>query len=420
MSSSSRQVCVVTALVLASAAASGQTGRYIELDHADSLVGKILDGEEVRELIGNVRLRQDNIRLSCDRALQYLRTGRVLLNGNLVIQEDSLIIRAPRGVYHRETRRAEALDSVILDDGSMKLRAQYGEYFIEQKRAFFRSNVEVWDSTTTINADSLTYFREENRSVAKGRVRVFNWEDNIIITGGHLENHSDTRFNRMTQNPVLVQFERTPLGFYDTLVVRSRVMESYQDTLRRMVAIDSVQIVRNELAALAGHATFFGSGDSIYIRQSPVIWYENTQVTGDSVNVYLEERKLRLVRVLGNAFAVSQSDSLRPDRFDQLTGETMEMFFVNRELERIDVENRAISVYHLYEDTLANGLNKTSGDRIVLLFRQGKVHAIRIYGGIEGQYVPENLVAGKEQDYAIAGFRWHGNRPVIRKQDIRL
>jgi hypothetical protein len=136
-------------------------------------------------------------------------------------------------------------------------------------------------------------------------------------------------------------------------------------------------------------------------------------VSGDSINVYLKFRKLRLVSVMGNAFAVSPSDSVHQDRYDQLTGETMRLHFFQQALERIDVDNRAISVYHLYEDNKPNGLNKTSGDRIVMAFTQGRINAIRIYGGVEGQYFPENMVQGREQEYAIPGFRWHDGRPRI-------
>jgi hypothetical protein len=120
---------------------------------------------------------------------------------------------------------------------------------------------------------------------------------------------------------------------------------------------------------------------------------------------------------MGNAFAISRSDSLHPERFDQITGDLMKLLFVEQGLDRIDVETHAISVYHLYEDSLANGLNKTSGDRILMYFADGKVRSIKIVGGVEGQYFPENMVLNREKDYAIPGFRWREDRPEIIRQD---
>ncbi len=300
----------------------------------------------------------------------------------------------------------------------MNVTSEYGQYFIGPKIASFRTNVTVRDTGSVLTSDSLTYFRIEKRSVAERNVAIYNKQDDATIYGEHFENFAPQQFSRMTGQPSLVQFDRDVRGRIDTLVVRCRVMESYQDSMRRLVAIDSVEIVRSDLAAIGGHATFFTVGDSILLRQIPVVWYRQSQVSGDSINVYLKERALHIVAVLGNAFAISQNDTLRPRRFDQIAGDTLHMFFEEQQLKKITVDVRATSVYHLYEDSAANGLNKTSGDRLVLDFYFGKVSSIRIYGGVEGQYVPENLVQGKEMEYAIAGFNWREERPRIRQMQM--
>ena len=396
-----------------------QQTRVIDLENADHLEGKIIDGEQARELVGNVRFRQENVRVTCDRALQYLGSGKVVLTGNVVVMDENVTMRAPRGMYYRDDRRAEAFDDVALDDGSVKLTARYGQYFIDPKRAFFRSQVTVEDSASVLTADSLTYFRLEKRSVAEGDVSVYNTVDHVTIKGHQLEHWSERQFTRVTQQPVLVKFDTSASGTIDTLVVHSREMESYRDSVKRLIAIDSVEIVRGDLAGTAGRAEFFTQRDSILLRESPVVWYEKMQVTGDSIDVTLKRRKLDQVRVVGKAFILAESDSLWPGRFDQMTGETLVMQFADQKLERVDVQERAISLYHLYEDSSANGANKSSGDRIVMLFEEGKLKTISVHGGVEGQYFPENLVKGKEAELAIQGFQVHAGRPKIRPDDVR-
>ena len=410
-------VCAIASWMQGRVAA--QAGKVINLENADNLEGKIVDGQEARELIGNVRFNQENVRVTCDRALQFIASGKLILTGNVVVNDDSLTLRAPRGAYYRDERRAEAFDDVRLNDGNVTLTAGYGEYFIEPKRAFFHTHVVVKDAGSVVTSDSLTYFRVEKRSIATGRVRVVNAADNVTITGERLEHLSTQQFSRVTGKPVMVQLDTSVTGTVDTLVVRSRVMESYRDSVKRLIAIDNVEIVRSDLAAIAGTVQFFTQGDSMLLRRAPVVWYQQTQVTGDSINVYLLKRKLHLVTVMNDAFAASRSDSVRPTRFDQMSGEVMRMYFAARGLERIEVDDRATSLYHLYEDSLANGVNKTSGDHIIVSFADGKVQAIRILGGVEGQYFPENMVEGREQDYALAGFLWRTNRPQIRVSDIR-
>lgn len=412
------RVCVVTtvlAFVITASLSFAQGVRVIVLENADHVEGRQINGEAVREFIGSVRFSQENVHVSCNRALQFLTSGKVELMGNVVVVDDSgVTMKCPRGMYYRDERRAVGLDSVLIDDGTVILTARYGEYFVDPKRAFFRNQVVVRDTASIVNADSLTYFRIEKKSVAEGNVAVYNRTDRITITGRQLDHWSAKQFSRVTGHPLLTQIDSSADGTIDTLFVRSRVMEAYRDTLKLFVAIDSVSILRADLAAVCSVARFYTANDSITLRGGPVVWYEKTQVTGDSINVYLRHRKLDRVHVLGNAFAISESDSNYPGRYDQLSGEQMFMQFGSKGLAQIDVESRATSLYHLYEDSLANGLNKTSGDRILIGFEDGKVASIRVQGGVEGKYVPENLVRGKEEEYTIAGFQLHRNRPGNR------
>jgi hypothetical protein len=199
----------------------------------------------------------------------------------------------------------------------------------------------------------------------------------------------------------------------DTLFVQSLVMESYRTGERKLLAIDSVRIMRSDLSAIGGLATFYPDGDSIALRNEPVVWYEQNQVSGDSIDVFLSDRQLEHVEVLGNAFGASRMDTAGVVRFDQLSGDTLNMQFTQRKLSRMVIDRRATSVYHLFEDSLANGLNRTSGDRIVMEFDSGKVASITVQGGAEGEYVPENLLKGDESSYHLPRFLWRNDRPLI-------
>jgi hypothetical protein len=48
-----------------------------------------------------------------------------------------------------------------------------------------------------------------------------------------------------------------------------------------------------------------------------------------------------------------------------------------------------------------------------MLFAEGKAETITVYGGVEGEYFPENMVRGKETEYALPGFLWRANRPCL-------
>ena len=218
---------VFAGLWLCVSVASSQTTRVIVLENADHVEGKQIDGQDTREFIGNVKFSQENVHVSCDRALQFLKSGRVDLTGNVVVVDDSgVTMKCPRGIYYRDERRAVALDSVSLDDGKVTLTAKHGEYFVDPQRAFFRRNVVVKDTASTVNADSLTYFRVDKKSVAQGNVQVYDRSDNVTITGRRLDHWSAQQYSKVAEQPVLTQIDSSVGGKFDTLVVRSRVMEA--------------------------------------------------------------------------------------------------------------------------------------------------------------------------------------------------
>ncbi len=409
---------LVAALIPASAI--GQT-RMLELKSADSLIGRSMGRDEVRELIGNVHFIQigetgEETQVWCDRAVHYIARNRVELYGNVQVVRDSVVMRGPEGIYDGNERRAEMRRNVVLRRGGMVLTAKHANYLTDAKRAHFTGDVVVADSVMTTTSDRLTYFETEDRSIAVGNVQMVHHEDGMTLFADSLIHWNREQYTEVPINPRLVQIDTTSDGDIDTLIVISRRMEAYRDTLERFLAHDDVVIVRGDLAARAGRATRFR--DRIVLEQQPIVWYAQSQVTGDSIAVALENRRLRSMFVAGRAMAISLSDSSYPNRYDQLTARQLTMYFENQKIHRIDAERNATSLYFLFDEQGANGVNRSSGGRVRIEFLDGKVDSITIAGGVEGQYVPEMMVAAREAAYNLDGFRVHANRPKRMGMEI--
>jgi lipopolysaccharide export system protein LptA len=64
---------------------SQQDDKVIFLHHADSLLGRTVDGQNIRELIGNVEFSQGNVVVNCDKAIQYFKPEQINLFGNVIV-----------------------------------------------------------------------------------------------------------------------------------------------------------------------------------------------------------------------------------------------------------------------------------------------------------------------------------------------
>src|SRR6266700_8226907 len=72
----------------------------ITINHADSLIGKTVDGRQVREAIGNVSLTHNNVQITCGRVVQFIDENKADLYTNVHVVKDTLTINAPLGTYY--------------------------------------------------------------------------------------------------------------------------------------------------------------------------------------------------------------------------------------------------------------------------------------------------------------------------------
>jgi len=399
--------------------APAQRSKIIDLLHADTLNGKIIRGEDVRELIGRVHFDQiasegGLVNVWCDRALRFMTQNKIELYGNVKVVRDSVTIRSKEGVYYAERRMMEGKNGVQLERGKTLLTSRNGEYFVDEKRSHFIGDVKLIDTSTTITCDEMYYFEAETRSVAIGNVHVFENTNGVNIYGDSLIHIEQKKFTLVLKQPRLVKIDTSASGIIDTMVVVSREMQSVQDTAERFVAIDSVRMVKGDMSARCGTATFFVKNDFIALQTHPIIWSNENQITGDSIRIRMEDKRIRSMWVKHRAMAISRVDTALPNRFNQLTGRELTMYFRANKLEQVDVQKNATSLYYLFDNKEPNGANKSSGDRIFIDFVAGDADRIKIVGGVQGQYLPEKIIMKHEQDYNLDGFRWYENRPIRR------
>ncbi len=391
-------------------AGAQEKDKVVILNHADSLVGAELNGERVKQLIGNVQFTQGNVVVHCRKAVQYLASNKISLEGEVEVLDSTMRMVGDHGMYYQDERVAEAYDRVMIEDGSTTVKADSGRYLVPKKIAIFRSHVFVEDSGSVLTANALTYYRDPQQSVATGNVVITNKSNGLKISGEHFDNYRRRGYSRMTEHPRVMQVD-TAGGKADTLFVTGEVLESYNDSAGTMIASDSVTVSRGDVQAEAGNAVFYTRADSIILRRTPFVWYisdsaQANQISGDSIFLRLERRKLRTAYVRGHACAISEADTLFPNRLNQMTGQEMVIAFDSSRIRQIDDRKTATSLYYLFDERKPNGVNKTSGDQVVITFRGGKVDKLKVVGSVEGQYIPERQVEGREKEYNLPGFNW--------------
>ena len=423
-----------------------QKERQMITVNGDSLFGKMINGEMVREVHGNVVMTQGNVRITCLKAIQYLARNEAELIGKVVVKQDSVIINTDIGYYYGDTKVAHSKSGISLFDGHVNLSSKNGYYYFDEKRAFFYDNVKLYDQLTNLQSDRLTYYNDEDKAVAAGNVEVrdsssilfadslthfrdtkisfaynniliYDPKNRLAIFANRLEDYNNQNYTKIYENPVLVKVDTTDNGQLDTLVISSKLMESYDDSTKRVVATDSVLIARKDFASINDITILYRNSDYLYTYKpenatsQPVMWNENTQLIGDSINVYLQNNKLKRLFINSNASIISSNEKY-DFKYDQISGRNIEMMFGENGLEKTEVTGSVLSIYYLFEDDEPNGLLKSSSERTVIFFEDNAVTEVKFYGNPVSEYHPENLIEGKEKEFTIPSFIIIKNKPT--------
>ncbi len=442
----------------------------ITINHADSLVGKTIDGEQVREAVGNVSLTHNNVNITCNRVIQYYNLNKADLYGNVKVVQDTLTILAPQGTYYGNESKVVCPAGATLMDPKTTLKANYGVYLFSQDLANFRGNVRITDNRTyTITSDELDYYRAVQKSYARGNVKVVSdssviYSDNLVyekligistatgnvkiesdstvitskkatyyefekksiaeenvkidfltedavVYGNYAENYETRNYSFIKGKARLIQIESKE-GKIDTTFIYSEKMESYRNKPEHYIAIDSVRTIRNDFLSVSQTGYYFrdisGKGGVIALARDPVVWNENLQVSGDSIYAFFKE-DVDDIYIIRSAFALQQNEIVT-SRYDQISGIFMHIKFLDNQVNYIQVDTNAASIYFVYDSNDPNGANRSTGDVIKLFFKYKQVDKVNIFGKPKGTYFPENLV--NTDELRLLGFRIRTDKPV--------
>ena len=424
----------------------------------DSLVGKLVNGESTREVYGNVVLTQGNVVITCDEAIQYISRNEAELIGNVVATKDTITIKTPRGFYYGDLRKTRSTSGVYLDDRKVILTADSGEYYFDEDRAFFQTGVKLYDTTSTLTSTKLNYYNKQNRAIAVGnvkivdseneiyadslehfrtdqitfafkKVRIKNKKNNTEIYGKHLEDYRKKNYSIIDVSPLLLQVDTTIVTNkdsvketkLDTLFIKSRIMESFRDSVDRFTATDSVLILKNEFASRNDLTLYYKQRNKIITNKinddarQPIIWYNNSQLTGDSVTIYLDGNKIIRLDVNHSSFMLSQNENYE-ERYDQTSSDSTKIYFDNNKIKKADFFGNVYSIYYLYEGETKNGLTKSNSAKAVVLFKDDEVDEVKLYSNPASEYYPEKQVKGNEKSFLLPKFIIMEDRPT--KQEM--
>ncbi|MCS7083284.1 MAG: hypothetical protein N2561_08125 [Bacteroidetes bacterium] len=401
--------------------------RIVEIVHAEELSGQTVGGLTYRKLIGRVEIRQEELQLRCDSALQIVEREEIHLFGRIQIAQPTDTLWARRITYYHGRRVAEVAGPLRYSDGVTRIQSQGARYDYRQKRLELTGPLHLEDTSFAIQAQQALYETEAKRALLTGSVALWGWRDSLQVRADTLEYWRkldrarasggvfgrDLRQRVYFQGPQLwvdrksrrLRADGAPLWARlqagsrpDTLGLRAHWVEAVElDSLRqRLEAAEGLELVSRRMAARAAHLKGLrhrqktGTRDSLWLFGRPQIWLERTWLAADSIWIGAREGELDSAWLHGQAVLLEEDTA--SGRYHQARASRIRAVFQDSLLVALELLEGAEVLYFLRQDTTRNGAVEIRARQITLRFSDGRLSEVRIPGSSEGVFYPEEAL----------------------------
>lgn len=336
---------------------SGKKEKII-LEHADTLRSR----NDVRELIGHVRVRRAATVIHADRALYHPASGIVTLTGNVKMNEPGRRMHSHRVRFNETTGDFEASKNVeMLVGDSLKVTCELARYTEEANTVDLFNNIII---------DSFS----DNARITGNRGRWEREKDTAVID-------QDPRYTLPSQRG----------NSSDTLRITSELLTFYHSD-KSALFTGNVFLKQTEISANADSLFHMPDSNKTRLMGDPVIRREKDEVSGKHVELYYHDEELERMVVNGDAAAVTEA-APGDVRRNYLSGKDLEMTIVNDSTRQIIVSGDAQGQYHFWdEDDIYHGVNMVVADSIEIFVVSDRTENIALSGRANGTFYPDGMI----------------------------
>ena len=190
--------------------------------------------------------------------------------------------------------------------------------------------------------------------------------------------------------------------------------QNNDSTNRFFEAYYHVRIYSDSLQAV-GDSMFYSGEDSAFrLFKQPIVWSRESQVTGDTIYLFTQNKKPSRLYVFENALSI---DKVGPAYYNQVKGRTINGYFKNGNMDYIRAKGNAESIYYAQDEgNKYIGVNKATSDIIDMYFEEKKPQKVVFRSNLQGTTYPMRQV--NHDELRLRGFKWLDNLRPKSKYDL--
>jgi len=357
----------------------------------------------------NVELKDPVYYLKTDSLLYNTETGLARFIAETFIKDSSgRTIQTRDGYYNLTTGQAEFGQNPIVQDGPRRYTARRILSNDSTGIVQLIGDAVVSDSSqgTTIVAGLILQDRKNEKTLATNKplMIIKQDDDSIYITADTLFSARLTDLYGSKDSVVKDTVKGTKVVSINEKDSTNRYLEAYHNV---RIFSDSLQAISDSL--------FYSFKDSVFrLFQGPVIWTNNSQITGDTVLVFTKNKKAERMKVFENSFMVNRLD---PEVYNQIKSTRMDGYFSNGSIDSVRAAGFAECIYYIQdEDSAYTGINESKCDILDIYFANEELQKVVFRSAVTGTIWPIRQKDPREM--RLKNFQWLEERRPKTKYEL--
>ena len=294
------------------------------------------------------------------------------------------------------------------------LKGKHGYYLVNEDHVYLDQRPFLHNETQQMRSDSIFYDRNRGLAKAYSRVDIIDTSYMVIMRGDYAEMWENKGLSFATDSAYAISYDGG-----DSLYIHGDTLFMYfdkkEEEAEKLIARRHVRFFKSDLQGKCDTLTYLIEDSIIHMRVAPILWTEDSQMTGTDIDIKIKENTVEWVLQKGNAFIISQ-DSI--EGFNQIKGMDITSFFKDDDIHHVNVDgDQAETIYWIRDDDGGLiGIDVSKSETMIIEMEDQNVSIIKSFKSIDETMYPEEDLT--ESNRYLQGFKWHDEARPKDKDDI--
>jgi lipopolysaccharide export system protein LptA len=338
----------------------------------------------------------------------------------LIIDDDGSIASGDTVIYNEKLGEVKLLGHAYYKNSKGEVTKSHNITYNEKTEEYFTNgSAEMQNGTKLIKAGSFS--KVAAGAKASGGVIIEDQENKTKIWGDESINIDSTNTSivyRTDGSKSLMQYELEgdSLFLLAGLLANQEINDSDTVTYNVMDASEGIRLIKKNISGLSDSLNYGAKDSIIWLIGRPILWSDSTQLTADTIALYIINNSISKVELIENAM-IAFLDSATI--YNQIKGRRITNLLENGTIRSSTVVGNAEIFYFVKSKSEYVGVNNTKANSMLFTFVNGEIDRINMNGNQESTV--SEYEAGK--DYSLQylkGFVWRWEEKPSMVEFIRM